>query len=314
MLRARLAAAVALLLGVTWLATPASAVPDALPSYVLPGDNVFPEGIDVLSGEYYVTSTRTGDVYRGDLGQRRAQVFIRGDLGLFSAIGIKVTAERIIVAGGATGTVSVYDRRTGGLVVRFSNRLSEGTFVNDLSVAPNGDVYATDSSRPVLYRIPAHALNRWQPEVRQLPVFVRFEGTPIRYMEGANLNGIVATPDGQFLVVVQSNTGRLFRIRIADKAVEPVDLGVRRVRSGDGLALTESRVLYVVRNAVERVVEIRMNGTYSAGRVVSSTTDPSFQTPTTAAIAGDRLLVVNSKFDQLPDAPPPFTVSSIPLP
>ena len=41
-------------------------------------------------------------------------------------------------------------------------------------------------------------------------------------------------------------------------------------------------------------------------------TDPSFEGPTTAAIAGNRLLVVNSQFSG--PGTPPFTVSSIPLP
>ncbi len=51
---------------------------------------------------------------------------------------------------------------------------------------------------------------------------------------------------------------------------------------------------------------------YGSGRVVSVTGDRDFQTPTTAAVAGDRLLVVNSQFNG--PGQPPFTLTSIPLP
>ena len=49
---------------------------------------------------------------------------------------------------------------------------------------------------------------------------------------------------------------------------------------------------------------------------IKHTTDASFDDPTTAALAGDRLLVVNSQFGERSAGvePDPFTVSSIPLP
>lgn len=80
----------------------------------------------------------------------------------------------------------------------------------------------------------------------------------------------------------------------------------------DGLVLLESRVLYVVRNSVEKVVEVRLAASYAGGQVVSVTGNRDFQTPTTAAVAGDRLLIVNSQFNG--PGKPPFTLTSIPLP
>lgn len=293
----------------------AIAAPDTLRTYVLPGRAVFPEGVAVLGGFYYATSTNGGAVYRGDLRDRRAEVFLpAGQNGRTVAVGIKATASRLVVAGGDTGLVSVYNRRTGERVAQFTNHASKDdpTFVNDVAIAPNGDAYVTDSFRPVLYRIPAAQLAHTVAGRQRLPVFRTFARTPLNYQPGFNVNGIVATSDGRFVIVGQSNTGKLYRVRLQDKLVTSVDLGGARLTGNDGLVLLESRVLYVVRNSVEKIAEVRLSASYGGGRVVSVTGDRDFQTPTTAAVAGDRLLVVNSQFNG--PGEPPFTLSSIPLP
>lgn len=300
-------------------AAPAAAAPDALKRYVLPGPHVYPEGIAVWSGQYYVTSTTDGSILRGDLRERRATPFIEADKGQFGAVGLKATADSLVVAGGPNGTVTVYDRRTGQRTARFRQTGTSGTFVNDVAVAPNGDVYATDSFRPVVYRIPAAAVARERAGVQELRVFRDLRGTPLRYVDGAfNANGIVVTPDGRFLLIVNRATGGLYRIRLDSGSVRRVHVAGGALTGGDGLVLLESRVLYVVRNgATEAVAEVRLSSTFRRGRVVSSTSSPTFDFPTTAAVAGDRLLVVNSQFDALlagEDPTPPFTVSGIPLP
>ena len=77
---------------------------------------------------------------------------------------------------------------------------------NDLAVTPRGDVYVTDSLRPVLYRIPAG--ERRTSGVEALPVALDFTGTALQYAPGFNVNGIDATVGR--LILVQSNTGKLF--------------------------------------------------------------------------------------------------------
>ncbi len=120
--------------------------------------------------------------------------------------------------------------------------------------------------------------------------------------------------DGRHLVVVQSDTGQLYRVSTADRSVRRIDLGGAAVTNGDGLELS-GRTLYVVRNANELISEVRLDGRLENGRVVSETTDPTFRFPTTAALDQGRLLVVNSQFDQRGlDPVEPFTVSSVKRP
>jgi hypothetical protein len=71
------------------------------------------------------------------------------------------------------------------------------TFVNDVDVARDA-AYFTDSSRPVIYKVPLGAGGAPPPgssfDVLKLPL-------------GFNLNGILATPDGNSLIGVQSGLG-----------------------------------------------------------------------------------------------------------
>ncbi len=289
-------------------ATPAASE-GAERTYVLPGDEVFPEGIVVDGDEYFATSSGAGGIYRGDLDEPEAEVFITAGTVGGPAGGIKVTDSRLVVARGPAGMVDVFDRITGDLVREWSNGLGpEETNVNDVAIAPNGDAYVTDSFRPVLYRIPAADLGQPTADVEDLPVFLEWEGTPFRYLPGGvNANGIVPTPDGEYLLVVNFATGGLFRVSLADKQVTQVDLGGYSLIGGDGMVLAEEDVLYVVRFFESLVAKLNLTDGYTRGGLVSETSDASFQGPTTAAIAGGQLLVVNSQFSG-PGTPPFYGV------
>ena len=60
-----------------------------------------------------------------------------------SAVGLKVKRGKLYVAGGGTGSITVYDIATKAQVAKFET--GSGGFLNDLQVTRNGDVYVTDS-------------------------------------------------------------------------------------------------------------------------------------------------------------------------
>lgn len=313
-LRGALAGATALALAAL-PALPAAAAPNdhrgpARTSPYQLGDErsaIFPEGITVQDRFFYVSSTTTGAVLRGDLRapEQPAQVFLGGGQdGRIDARGLAATEGLLLIAGGRTGTLFVYDRQSGELLGRFSG----GGFLNDVRVAPNGDAYATDSARDVVYRVPSAQLA--STTSGQLTVFSQAsEDDPLGQF---NANGLAVTPDGRYLIVVQTDTGRLFRISTTSGDVEEIDLGGERVTNGDGVVL-QGRTLYVVRNVSQAVSEVRLSGDLTRGRVVATVTDPSFRFPTTAALSQGRLLVVNSQFNDR-NSPEPFTVSSLKRP
>jgi Cu-Zn family superoxide dismutase len=281
--------------------------------YVLEGNAVFPEGVafDQRTGAFYVGSTTDGTVFRGDLKEPQTEIFLAGGSdGRGSAIGMKVDdLGRLYVAGGGTRRVDVYDTATGGLVRTFTTRAEGASFLNDVAIAKNGDAFVTDSMAPILYRIPADAVVAGAPTAAE--EWLDFTGTEWVQTPGFNANGIAATPDGRYLIVAQSSTGKLFRIELATKDVREIALD--EPVSADGIAL-RGRMLYAV--ARPDIAEIGLSGDLLSG-TVSRTFDPSLDFPTTLAIARGRLLVVNSQFDKRSAGLPPelpFTVSSIPIP
>ena len=164
---------------------------------------------------------------------------------------------------------------------------------------------------PMLFKVAADANGQYT-----LESWLDFTGTALTYQTGFNLNGIAASADGKYLIVVQSNTGKLFRIEVATKAVTEINLGGATVTNGDGILLN-GQTLYVSRNQQGLIVKLQLSDDLASGSVVSSTTDPLLAYPTTLAWADGRLLVVNSQFNKRgPGQQPvlPFTITSMPAP
>lgn len=287
--------------------------------YAFPrGDVVYPEGIayHAGTGDFFAGSTANGAIYRGNVrrGGRELTIFSPGGAdGRSDVRGMKVAPNGILyAAGGTSGRLWMYDAVTGRLLGNFNTGVG-GAFINDVAIAPDGAAYFTDSAQPNLYRIKADEQGIFRYELwRDL------SGTAIKYEQGFNLNGIQATADGKYLITVQTNTGKLFRIATDSKEVSEISLaGGDRLTFGDGLVL-DGQTLYVVRNQINLVVQIRLNADFASGQVIGAFTDPSFQLTTTAAKVGDRLLVINSQFNRRnnPNAPPalPFTVASVQIP
>lgn len=135
---------------------------------------------------------------------------------------------RLFVAGGATGSVWVYDLRTRALVRRFDT--GSGGFINDVAIAPNGEAYVTDSQRPNLYRITRADVGAGTGDTVALPVFTTYPAVGT----GFRANGIVSV-NADTLVYVNSSAGKLFRVDLADgNATTEVDLGVATVANGNG--------------------------------------------------------------------------------
>ncbi len=264
-------------------------------TYPLPGDEVYPEGVayQPSTGDFYVGSTSDGAVFRGNVSEpgTEAETFLApGENGRAMAIGMKVDeAGMLFVAGGETGRMFVYDTSSGQLVDRFSNGADQ-TFVNDVALAPDGSAYFTDSANPELYRlVPTGGGYEFER-------FLDFEGTPIVYDEEFNLNGIVVTPDGRYLITIKSPTGQLFRIDTRTEEIVEIDTGDADLSNGDGLLL-EGQTLYVVRNQNELIVPVELSADLTSGTAGEGFTNDSLRYPTTIAAYDGRLLAVNSQFD-----------------
>jgi len=265
-----------------------------------------PEGIAVgKHGTFYVSITGDGAIYSGSLGSDTVTPFIPGSAG-DSSVGIKVHKGKLYVAGGGTGMIKVYDLTTKALVASFDTGL--GGFLNDLIVTRRGDVFVTDSFRPTLWHVTAAqvAAGSGTPQGLDLSGSISFEGN------GAfNLNGIVQK-DKRRLIVVQTNTGQLWRIDLSrklDAIKKIVEIKGVSVPGGDGMILDRGRLVVVQGGPPAQLNFVKLKHGARKGKSQGTQTSANLHGPSTIARDGKFYLVVNADFAGL--ASPPFTVAGL---
>lgn len=255
-------------------------------------DGFQPEGISIVGNTFYVGSIPTGAIYRGNLRTGRGAVLAPGGEGK-AAIGVEADRGRLFVAGGPTGKAFVYSARTGRELATYQ-LTTAATFVNDVVVTRSA-AWFTDSVNQVLYRV---ALGRGgrlggPSAVQTIPLTGEIE-----YTAGFNVNGIDATRNGKTLVLVQSNTGKLFTATPSGVTRE-IDLGGGSVPNGDGILL-DGRRLFVVQNRDNKIARIAVDRKLRSGRILGYLTDPDFDVPSTIDDRGKRLYAVNARFGTPP--------------
>jgi sugar lactone lactonase YvrE len=263
-----------------------------------------PEGIAIRGLSFYVGSIPTGAIYRGNLVTGTGRVFVPPVEGR-QAIGLDVRRGLLFAAGGPTGRAFVYDARTGADVAQLV-LTEETTFVNDVVVTHDA-AYFTDSLRQVLYRVPV-GRHGSLGEPQEIPLT-----GDIEYIAGFNVNGIDATRDGSTLILVQSNTGKLFTADPETGVTSEIDLGGKALTAGDGILLDGSK-LYVVRNQLNLIAVVRLAPDLSSGEVLREVTHPDFAVPTTVDEFLNRLYVVNARFGTDPSPEVEYWVTGLDKP
>ena len=306
MSRRTLAIVVSTVLAVTLGATPAAAhSPARGPSVLALPDGFQPEGIAIGKTPYaYFGSRLDGDIYRIDLRTGHGRVVSPGPG--TPSLGLKIDDRgRLFVSGGSGGNARVIDTRTGTVLKSYPLQ-TVPSFINDVTLA-GGAAWYTDSTNPVLFKVPLGRHGKLPAAAVRVPLT-----GAIAYTTGNNANGITATPDGRGLIIVQSNTGKLFRVGWSGVTTE-IDLGGENVANGDGLWLRGS-TLFVVQNRLNVIAEVKLDRHATAGTVVSRTTSAAFDVPTTIAEFGGRFYLPNARFTTPAEPTTPYTAVGVKRP
>jgi hypothetical protein len=291
-------------LAVTLPAAPASAHPAAPATIALP-DGFQPEGIAIGAAPYaYFGSRVDGDIYRASLRTGTGKIISQGPG--TQSLGLKLDGRgRLFVSGGNGGDARVLDAAS-GRVLKSYRLQTVPAFINDVTLT-GGAAWYTDSTNPVLFTVPFGRHGGLPAKAVRVPLT-----GDIAYATGNNANGIARSPDGRALIIVQSNTGKLFRTTYSGRTTE-IDLAGESVPNGDGIWL-RGHTLYVVQNQLNVVAEIALNGAGTRGRVVSRTTDARFDVPTTIAEWRGRFYLPNARFSTPPTPTTPYSANAIPIP
>jgi sugar lactone lactonase YvrE len=226
------------------------------------------------------------------------------DSALVSSVGIEVdeprdrllvgNADRAVFDGPGAGIagLGVYRLSTGERIAMVdlgavSGAAADSTvFTNDVTVAPDGTAYVTDTRMNLIYRVdPAY----------QASVLYRFEPTP-----GLGLNGIVHHEDGYLIVVAIGGQGLLYKIPLDNPAAAaPIDLS-QPATGADGLVWAADGSLVAVSNSTSSALAYRSDDNWNSAELVATA---SFEgQATTGAAVDDDIYVILPHFN---DAEPP---------
>jgi sugar lactone lactonase YvrE len=273
-------------------------------AFELPQPDFLAEGIahDPREDVFYVASVRQAKIFRvtrmGAVSEFAPQL-----PGGWAPLGLKVDGKRnaLWVATAALAQTAGYDAADSGrsAILRFdlhSNRparrylvRSDGAphLIGDLAVTRGGDVYATDSRAPVLYRIPAGGDS-----------LERFLESPLLL----SAQGLAFTPDERTLYVADYARG-ILRVDPARRSVSLMETADSVLALGvDGLYFHQGS-LVGIQNGVtpHRVVRFTLDpgGNRLTGMATLERAHPRYHEPTLGVLANDQLYyIANSQWDR----------------
>jgi sugar lactone lactonase YvrE len=303
MRRIALIATFAALLATAATGSGASSFPETI---ALP-NGWLPEGIAIApGGTFYAGSRANGAVYGGSLRTGDGAIVVPGQAGRV-AVGVDYDRGRLFVAGGGIGDAFVYDAETGAEIAAYDFAgPPTNTFVNDVIVTRTA-AWFTESRSAVLYKVPLGPDGTPGLTFETVPLTSPSPATP-----PANSNGIDATPNGQTLIIVQSDPGKLFTVDPETGVADEIELtGMSgNVINGDGILL-DGKTLYVVQNRLNQIAVIDLETDLSAGVIVDLITSPNFDVPTTIDEFGKWLYAVNARFTTPPTPDTTYTIVQV---
>ena len=311
MFRPALALVIALVLALTAGAAPVLGRPrDTFPDLLSLPHGFQPEGIAIGKLPYaYFGSRADGDILRVNLRSGASSLLSKGPG--TPSLGLKLDGHgRLFVAGGTGGDARVLDASTGRVLKTY--RLQTGKAVINDVVLTGGAAWFTDSANPVLFELPLGRNGELPAHAVRVPITGALVYQHGANAKGVNANGIAATPDGHGLLLVQCNTGRLFRSTYAGRTTK-LGLNGESLLNGDGMWLRGS-VLYVVQNQDNAITKLQLDKGVDNASVLSRTKDARFDVPTTIAEWNDTFYLPNARLNTRPTPATAYNAVSLAIP
>lgn len=269
-------------------------------------DRQYPEGIAYSAqlAKFLVTSIPLGKIGTVDTDGRYADLLTAPEL--IAGIGMKVAGNRVFVCNSdqgrsvrstmattaQTAELLVFNLTTGALERRTDLDAllpaADRNFANDVTLAPDGTAYVTDSFSPVIYKVApdgtASILARDD---------ARF-GNP-----GFGLNGI-AYNAGNYLIVANTGQGKLYKVDLANgNAITEIVVAntspTANSLPGDGLTFFNND-LYVVTGG-NRVAQVRSTDNWQTASVVKYDAT-GYLGATTSVAVNNQIYTLNARIGQ----------------
>lgn len=274
-------------------------------AFELPERDLLVEGVayDSREGSFYVSSVHRRKIVRMTPDGRFADFALLEREGDGAPLGLRVDPVRRVlwVATAAMPQMRGYAPADSGRSALLRYDLDRGTLtgrypvpgdgrahvLGDVEIARGGEVYASDSRAPVIYRL--------APGGRALEPLVE---SPLM----TSAQGLALAPDGRTLFVADYSRG-ILRIDLASRSVAPVPAPDTVVALGiDGLYYLDQSLVGIQNGmAPHRVVRLRLSpgGERITGAEVLERAHPRHAEPTLGVVVGrDLYYVANSQYER----------------
>ena len=282
-----------------------SPVVKSVVAFTLPERDLLTEGIayDPRAKAFFVGSVHHRKIVRVNRSGRATDFVAANRDGLWAPLGMKVDADRGVlwVAAAAIPQMLDYDSAEAGRSGLFRYALATGALtgkfpispdgaphvLGDLTIARNGDVYASDSRAPVVWRVRAGSDS-----------LERFVESPLLL----SAQGLALTPDERALYLADYSRGML-KIDLSSRTVRLLPCRDRVLALGiDGVYLSGGKLIGI-QNGVEphRVVRLTIaaEGDSLIGSEVLERRHPRHSEPTLGVVVGrDLYYIANSQWEK----------------
>lgn len=267
-------------------------------------DRQYPEGIAYSSqlSKFLITSIPLGKIGTVSTDGKYEDLINAPEL--ISGIGMKVSGDYIFVCNSDRG-ISVKSTQAGAfqtaelLVFNLKTKIlerrtdlaslipaAERNFANDVTLAPDGTAYVTDSFSPVIYKVAPDGT---------ASVLVRDD---VQFTSpNFGLNGIAYHPDG-YLIVANTGQGKLFKVDLKNNNQVSEITGTGAL-PGDGLTFLNGD-LYVVTGG-SRVAQVRSSDDWKSASVIKYD-EIGYTGATTGVAVNNQIYTLNARIGAIGDA------------
>jgi hypothetical protein len=286
-------------------------------AFTLPERDLLTEGLayDSVSGAFFIGSVRHRKIIRVDRTGRVATFVGSGRDGLWAPLGMRVDPARRLLwvavtalpqmigydsADAGRSGVMAFDLATGALRARHLLRADAAPHaVGDVVVARTGQVYASDSRSPTIYRVDPPSGSA-RPSAAASAPLEPWLTSPLLL----SAQGLAFDRDERTLYLADYSRG-ILRVDLADRVVRPVPSDGLTVLGIDGLYRSGNDLIGVQNGLTpHRVIRLRLR---SGGDRIESTeilerARPDYAEPTLGVVVGrDLYYVANSQWESFKD-------------
>jgi sugar lactone lactonase YvrE len=279
------------------------------------GEKPFPKRVPVLDGSYHegfaigrgttaYSGSPDGSIYKVDLRSGRGEILVPPEPNFDVVndcykLGMRVDSRSnyLFVAGCFWGNAYVFDADSGEEIMNY--QLAElGTVINDLAITRDA-VYFTDFTGPFLYRLPLSrngALPAGADAATALPLSGNGNGP-------FTANGIVATPNGETLIIGDSFNAQIYRVDPTTGHADQIIVDPPLVGFIDGIVMHDD-VLFILTpvfdGSPDLIQVVALDDDMLTGTLLGVITDPDMDGVASGALFGDSLYVNNARYFDFP--------------